>query len=105
MGKRISKETAAELGRQGGIQARENRRRGVESLLAFLREGGSDRVEELYQRMLNDEELTKGEREFLTHYKDLMEYHTPKLTRVTGGTKDESKIELTIKYDTGNSTP
>ncbi len=91
MGERISKENAKEIGRQGGLQAAANRKAGVERLLEFLREGGSERVEQLYQRMLNDEELTKGELEFLKHYKDLMEYHTPKLSRAEltgkGGTE------------------
>ena len=103
MGERISKKNAKEIGRTGGLQAAANRRSGVDKLLGFLKEGGSERVESLYQRMLNDEELTKGELEFLRHYKDLMEYHTPKLSRTEltgkGGTKlfPQEQAEKIIK--------
>lgn len=92
--KPINKETASEYGKLGVKIREENKRRGVESLLAFLKEGGSDRVEELYRRMLNDEELTKGELEFLKHYKDLMEYHTPKLSRSELTGKDGKELGI-----------
>jgi len=77
----VFKKGDSETARKGGLQRVANERKGVEKLLTFLKEGGSERVEELYKRMLDDQELTKGELEFLRHYKDLMEYHTPKLSR------------------------
>jgi hypothetical protein len=79
--KPINKQTASEYGKLGVKVREENKRLGVERLMTFLRDGGSQRVEELFERMLKDQELTKGELEFLKHYKDLMEYHTPKLSR------------------------
>ena len=44
-------------------------------------------------------EITKEEKEFLQHYKDLLEYHQPKLARteLTGKDGKDLQIEL-IKY-------
>jgi hypothetical protein len=79
----VFKKGDSETARKGGLQRVANERTGVDKLLFFLKEGGSERVEMIYEKMLNGDEVTAGEAEFLKHYKDLMEYHTPKLSRNT----------------------
>jgi hypothetical protein len=105
MGERINKKNAKEIGRLGGLQAAANRRLGVDKLFEFMKEGGSDKANELLMKLANGEDLTAPQLEFLKQYKDLLEYHKPKLARVEQSGEIDNKIEVIIKNEYAEFKP
>ncbi len=80
----FTSESGREAGKKGGRIAAERRKekqRKLEAHLLWLAEGGADQFFSKMQTLSKGDDLTKPEKEFMGHFKDLMEYHTPKLSR------------------------
>jgi len=92
----ITKETAKELGRKGGKTAAANRRAGIDALLQFEMQGGAQHMLAIREKQLRGEKLTDAEEGFKKDYKDLMEYHTPKLARQELTGKDGKELPAPI---------
>lgn len=53
-----------------------------ETIVDWLRKDGGVKFKELILDLANDKDIGKNQREFLEHYKDLLEYHQPRLARL-----------------------
>ena len=95
MGKKISKETAKELGRKGGL-AKSAKQTQWENILGYLVGEGGQAFKDKLQRLSCDTDLGKAEKEFMQHYKDLLEYHQPKLARNDNVNKHEIELPQPI---------
>lgn len=95
----FNSETAREAGRKGGLQRIQNeneKKRKLDQHLLWLAEGGAEKMHEKMVALSNGAEITKPEKEFIQHYKDLMEYHQPKLSRAEITGKDGEDLPMPI---------
>ena len=53
-----------------------------ETIVDWLRKDGGTKFKELILDLANDKDIGRNQREFLEHYKDLLEYHQPRLARI-----------------------
>lgn len=52
-----------------------------DNIVGWLIGDGGHEFKKKLAKLASGEELTKAEREFMDHYKDLIEFHQPKLAR------------------------
>ena len=98
----FNSETARAAGKIGGplaAKAKVENKRKLESHLLWLAERGSDDFFEKMQTLSKGSDLTKPEKEFMVHFKDLMEYHTPKLSRSELTGKDGKDLPQPILFN------
>jgi len=86
----INKQNAKELGRKGG-QAPRAKTTAWNNIVGWLVGDGGHKFKELIAKLSNGEKITKEQKEFLEHFKDLLEFHQPKLSR------SEAKVEGEVK--------
>jgi len=67
------------------------------NIVGWLVGDGGTKFKELINDLSNGIEITKEQKEFLGHYKDLLEYHQPKLARNIG--HQEIDHTITFKWD------
>lgn len=78
----FTKENASRLGALGTPAREANKQRGIDRLLEFVSAGGSDKMQELMEKQLYGEKLTKGEQGFIKDFKDFLNYIAPKKAAV-----------------------
>jgi len=88
----FTKETAKELGRKGG-KTPKAKTQAWNNIVGWLVGDGGQRFKELIGKLSAGEDISKAEKEFLVHYKDLLEFHQPKLSR------SDSKVEGEFKFE------
>jgi len=69
------------------------------NLVGWLTGDGGVAFKEKIASLSMGAELTKPEKEFLEHYKDLLEYHQPKLSRAEVTGKDGKDLPQPILYN------
>jgi len=100
----FTKETAKKLGSKGGKAAKYNRTQ-WENVVGWLIGDGGIAFKDKIIELSKGRDLSKPEKEFLQHYKDLLEYHQPKLARTEMTGKDGGAITVnTIAYEYNNSS-
>ena len=103
----FTSESAREAGKKGGkiaVERRKEKQRKLEAHLLWLAEGGDEKFHDKMVALSDGADLTKPEKEFIGHFKDLMEYHTPKLSRGEFGGIGGGAIQLkTVKYGDNDS--
>jgi len=70
-----------------------------ENLVGWLTGDGGVAFREKIANLAVGAELTKPEKEFLEHYKDLLEYHQPKLSRAEVTGKDGKDLPQPILFN------
>ena len=95
----INKQNAKELGRKGGL-APKAKTTAWNNIVGWLIGDGGNKFKELIAKLSNGEEITKEQKEFLTHFKDLLEFHQPKLSRSDSKVQADVKIDgISVKFD------
>lgn len=106
----FTSDSAREAGKKGGkiaVERRKEKQRKLEAHLLWLAEGGAEKFHNKMEALSNGAELTKPEKEFMGHFKDLMEYHTPKLSRSELTGKDGKDLEaapVLVKFIDGSDS-
>ena len=67
-----------------------------ENIVGWLIGDGGEAFKKKIESLSNGAEITKEEKEFLQHYKDLLEYHQPKLARTELTGKDGKDLPTPI---------
>lgn len=68
------------------------------NLVGWLVGYGGLQFNEAMEKLANGEDIPKPQKEFIEHYKDLLEYHQPKLARqVDKNNNDVQKVEFIIR--------
>ena len=75
-----------------------------ENIVGWLAGKGGEAFLEKLHTLSVGAEMTREEKEFIGHYKDLLEYHQPKLSRQELGGIGGGAIQLnTVKYGDNDS--
>jgi len=87
----LTSEQAREMGRKGGRS--DHKRKAWENIVGWLVGDGGLAFKKKIEELSKGKEISKPEQEFLNHYKDLLEFHQPKLARqeITGKDGEEFK--------------
>jgi len=94
----FTKESAKEYGKKGG-ETPSGKTKAWDNIVGWLVGDGGVAFKNKLEALSVGGEITKEEKEFLEHYKDLLEFHQPKLTRADNKTELSGKINVsTIKY-------
>lgn len=94
----FDKESAKKYGAMGG-KAPKAKTHQWENLVGWLTGDGGVAFKNKIASLSVGAELTKPEKEFLEHYKDLLEYHQPKLSRAEVTGKDGKDLPQPILYN------
>jgi len=88
-------ENAKGLGKKGG-HAKHQKDLQWERTLLWLAEEGGESFRSKLKSLSQGSPITKEEKEFMLHFKDLLEYHKPKLSRTELTGKDGAELPAPI---------
>jgi len=100
----FTKETAKELGRKGG-KTPKAKTQAWNNIVGWLATDGGMTFKALLDKQSRGEDLSKPEKEFMEHYKDLLEYHRPKLSRTTVAGDKDNPIQAKVEIELVNANP
>lgn len=84
-----------------GVKARRAKAQAWDNIVGWLVGDGGHKFKDLIADLANGKEIKKEQKEFLDHFKDLLEYHQPKLSRTEQNTTHEGEINqnITVKFE------
>ena len=96
-------ESARKYGKLGN-EAKRTRRTQWENIVGWLAGRGGEAFLQKLENLSVGAEMTREEKEFIGHYKDLLEYHQPKLSRQELGGVGGGPIQINaVKYGDNDS--